>query len=128
PTGGSAQPSGPLPQVVLLVGQMLDQIKYCDSAEMSFRWLADYQRFTTVIVDLVTDKQAEKLRSIEQRAPDVFTCPHQPAGNGIAARVQYVAIVVPNVVNGPARLAAAREVLAAQFRMAFDQASPKGQP
>jgi hypothetical protein len=126
PTGESVQPSVPLPQVVLLVGQTLDQIKYCASAEMSFRFLEEYQRFITVIVDLITDKQAEQLRPIEQRAPDVLTCPDQAARNGRAGRVQYVAVVVPNVVNGPARLAAAREVLVAQFRMTFDQASPKG--
>jgi hypothetical protein len=124
----SVQPSAPLPQVVLLVGQTLDQIKYCAGAEMSFRFLQEYQRFTIVIVDLITDKQAEQLKPIQQqRSLDVVTCPDQATRNGRAARVQYVAVVVPNVVTGTARLAAAREVLAAQFRMAFDQASPKGQ-
>lgn len=115
-SSSSNSPKQPLPQVVVLAGQTADRIKYCGNAETSFRFLQNYPKISTVVVDMVSEKQ-EGVRPIDEKTPEVVTCANPAATSG---QVRYVAILVPNSVSGPARWIAAREQLTKQLRLTFE--------
>lgn len=117
---------GSRPQVVIVAGQMAERIKYCDQPASSLAFLKEYGRTTIVLIDMIPASEATQMPAIKPAAQEVVTCKNLAGSKGWAGNIKYLALVIPNIVNGNALAAAAQTVLTEQLDEAFELDSGKG--
>jgi hypothetical protein len=132
-------------QVVVIVGQTAERIRFCESDPIKLRFLKNYEHTSIVIVDMMGlhTGTPDWMRPLDPKVTEMMTCSAKaaikmtapavpatvtPAHNVTVAgasqeNVSYVAIVVPQVVSGQARAAQARAVLARELKSIFERAT-----
>ena len=113
-------------RIVVLAGQTPQRIDFCEKGA-GHQFLKKYERTSVVLIDLVTQEAASKI-GLQDIDGELMTCrPRANPDPAIARRVNYVAILIPQAVQGNARVKGNADLLTTQLKSYFDQ-QEKGKP